>query len=115
MNSSCFRMASFGAGQYADFKEIVCLVADGNYSCIYLNNGRQIMVSKCLECLEQYLPQHAFLRIHKSYLINPDYVDCILIGQKQVRLTNGNVYAISRRKWRQTYLYFKQRSQIKTD
>lgn len=113
MNSSCFRMASFGAGQYADFKEIVCLVADGNYSCIYLSSGRQIMVSKCLECLEQYLPQNSFLRIHKSYLINTDFVDYVLIPHKQIKLINGEVYAISRRKWRQTYLYFKQRSQIK--
>jgi|JI10StandDraft_1071094.scaffolds.fasta_scaffold260726_3 DNA-binding LytR/AlgR family response regulator len=111
MNPSIFRLSAFEMGQYADFKEIVCLVADGNYSFIYLSDGRSLVVSKCLECLEQHLPQDSFLRIHKSYLINPDFVECIF--HKKIKLTNGTVYAVSRRRWRQIHLYFKQKMRTK--
>ena len=105
MNPSIFRLSTFETGQFADFKEIVCFVADGNYSLIYLNDGRTLVVSKCLECIEQHVPENSFLRIHKSYLINPNYVECVL--DKQIKLTNGSIYAVSRRKWRQTRLHFK--------
>lgn len=32
MNPSLFRLSTFETGQFADFREIVCFVADGNYS-----------------------------------------------------------------------------------
>lgn len=104
MNPSLFRLSTFETGQFAHFEEIICFVADGNYSVIYLSNGRTLLVSKCLERLQQHLPPNFFLRIHKSYLINPSFVECVL--EKQIRLTNGNVYSVSRRKWRQTRLHF---------
>ncbi|MFN8348858.1 MAG: LytTR family DNA-binding domain-containing protein [Spirosomataceae bacterium] len=111
MNPSLFRLSTFETGQFADFREIVCFVADGNYSLIYLNNGRILVVSKCLECLEQHVPENSFLRIHKSYLINPRFVACLL-ADKQLKLTNGAVYPISRRKWRQTRLHFKSKTSL---
>ena len=99
MNLSLFRLSTFETGQFVDFEEIVCFVANGNYSLIYLEDGRSLLVPKCLERLGQCVSENSFLRIHKSYLINPRFVECVL--DKQIKLINGSIYAVSRRKWRQ--------------
>ena len=54
--------------------EIVYFEAHGNYSTAYLASGKKLMVSKTLKFFEQLLDDHAFLRIHHSYYINPDFV-----------------------------------------
>lgn len=67
-------------------------LSTGNYSLIYLKDGRSLLVSKCLERLEQCVPENSVLRIHKSYLINPRFVECVL--DKQIKLINGSIYAV---------------------
>jgi len=49
--------------------------ADQNYTKIYLLNDRYILVSKTLKLVEELLPNEVFFRIHKSYLLNLNYVE----------------------------------------
>jgi len=53
---------------------IIYCKGEGRYTFIYLNNNKHIVVSKLLKDIELVLPLDIFYRIHKSYLINLDYV-----------------------------------------
>ncbi len=53
---------------------IVYCQADGNYTMIRREIGESIMVSKTLKIIEEVLPTDQFYRIHKSTLINVDFV-----------------------------------------
>jgi two-component system LytT family response regulator len=51
-----------------------CEAAD-NFTRFYLDsNGTSLLICKTLKYFEEILKDHRFLRIHRSYLINPDYV-----------------------------------------
>ena len=79
--------------------DIVHIAADSNYSVFYLYNGEKITVSKVLKEYEEILPEHQFIRVHKSSIINLDYV----LGYNsrnglEVTLKNGDRIAVSRRR-----------------
>ena len=59
-----------------DYKDIVWLEASDNYTNIYLsnNNNKKIVASKTLKEFEAILPTNVFFRIHRSSLINIDYI-----------------------------------------
>jgi two-component system LytT family response regulator len=57
-----------------DFKDIVWLEASDNYTNLFLNGGKKIVASKTLKEFEAILPNNVFFRIHRSSLINIDYI-----------------------------------------
>jgi two-component system LytT family response regulator len=57
-----------------DFKDIVWLEASDNYTNLYLNGQKKIIASKTLKEFETILPDSDFFRIHRSALININYV-----------------------------------------
>jgi two-component system LytT family response regulator len=48
--------------------------ADQNYTRVYTLRGETLMVSRSLGFLEEQLPKDIFFRIHKSYLVNLNFV-----------------------------------------
>ena len=52
---------------------IVYCKAYGNYTQIHLSD-RCLTNSKTLKQIESLLPKETFIRIHKSYLINSNYI-----------------------------------------
>ena len=48
--------------------------SDINYTRVFLNNGTSFILSKTLKLIEELLPSTIFLRVHKSYLVNFNYV-----------------------------------------
>ncbi len=54
--------------------EIISLEANNNYTKIYFTNHKPILVSKTLKDYNELLAEYNFLRIHKSYLVNKDYI-----------------------------------------
>lgn len=48
--------------------------AQGNYTKIHTYDNLSILVSKTLRVIEEMLPEEAFFRIHKSYLVNLNYL-----------------------------------------
>ncbi len=48
--------------------------AQGNYTKIYTFDERIILVCKTLGIIEEMLPEKSFFRIHKSYVVNLNYV-----------------------------------------
>lgn len=57
-----------------DFKDIVWLEASDNYTNLFLNGQKKIVASKTLKEFEAILPVSDFFRIHRSALINVNYV-----------------------------------------
>lgn len=73
--------------------------ADSNYCKIVCLDGRKIVLSKTLKFIEDLLPTSIFQRIHKSYLVNLNYVTRFnKTNELLVELTNGETLPVSIRK-----------------
>ena len=60
-----------------DLKDILYLSSDLNYTTFYLTENRKLLVSKTLKEFEETLCDHeksSFMRIHKAYIANLNYV-----------------------------------------
>ncbi len=64
--------------QLVQLSNIIRIEGDNNYSTFYLNNGTKILVSKTLKEYEEKLEQEYFFRIHKSHIINLNYLSKLL-------------------------------------
>lgn len=58
-------------------KNIIRCEADSNYTCIHLKGKKKFLASKTLSEIEDMLSESQFLRVHKSHLVNPAFVDHI--------------------------------------
>jgi two-component system LytT family response regulator len=77
--------------------EIVYCKSDGNYSTLFLVGNRKLTVSKALKHFSNNLPGTQFIRIHKSYLVNLNYIKKYLkIGGGELVMTNDDVLPVSR-------------------
>jgi two-component system LytT family response regulator len=90
-----------GQGGYTivDFDDIINIEADSNYSVFYLANKERITVAKVLKEYEEILPDSKFIRVHKSSMINLDYL--LEYNSKnglELTLKNGVKIAVSRRR-----------------
>ncbi|MBL7775252.1 MAG: LytTR family transcriptional regulator [Saprospiraceae bacterium] len=70
---------------FEKIKHLAYLEASGNYSVLHFLDGRQTLVCKTLGEVEQLLPQHAFVRIHRSHTIHLRHI------KKYVRGKGGHV------------------------
>ena len=78
---------------------ILYCVADNNYCNIVSIDGTKTTLSKSLKYVEYKLPKTIFQRIHKSYLVNLNYVSRFnKINNLLVELTNGENLPVSIRK-----------------
>lgn len=48
--------------------------AQSNYTMIYLNDGKKYLTSKSLKHYDEMLSDFSFYRIHKSHLVNTNYI-----------------------------------------
>lgn len=85
---------------FAEISEIIRCESDGNYTHITLKNNEKITASKTLKYFEELLPTLNFFRIHKSHLINLNYVEKYLKGKGgYVHMNDGkNIEVAVRRK-----------------
>ncbi len=77
--------------------EIIYCESDGNYSTIFLENGKKIVLSLKLKQLEEKLTDD-FFRIHNSYVINLNKVQEYIKYDAYVILTNQAKIPVSRQK-----------------
>jgi len=60
--------------EFVFIKDIIRVEASGNYSISYLSDGRKLTMTKTLKEIELILESDNFFRIHKSHLINKEYI-----------------------------------------
>lgn len=58
-----------------DVADIIRCESDGAYTRFYLNDGKKIMISKVIKDYEEMLHDYGFLRVHKSHIINLNFID----------------------------------------
>ncbi|MFA5297546.1 MAG: LytTR family transcriptional regulator DNA-binding domain-containing protein, partial [Lutibacter sp.] len=73
-------LKSYKDYQYLNTDEILFLKADNNTTDFYMSDGNIINAFKTLKTFKDLLPKN-FLRIHKSYIINKNYVSRIQYGK----------------------------------
>jgi two-component system, LytTR family, response regulator len=85
--------------EFISINTILHIESSSNYSKIYLQNGKNILVTKLLKDFEDMLLPYRFYRIHNSHLINLKYIEKYIKGEGgQVRLINGTIIDVARRK-----------------
>ncbi|SDS10069.1 two component transcriptional regulator, LytTR family [Gillisia sp. Hel1_33_143] len=78
--------------------QILYCKAESNYTFIKKIDGISKTVTKTLKYVEEILPDTSFKRIHKSYVINMNYLVRYHKANKEVELTNGEKLPVSFRK-----------------
>ena len=73
-------LKSYKDYQYLKTDEILYLKADNNTTDFYMNDGNIINAYKTLKTFESILPNN-FHRIHKSYIINKNFISRIQFGK----------------------------------
>lgn len=63
--------------RFLKISSIVCICAAGNYSELLMTDGKKLLVLKSLREWEERLPVRHFARIHRSTIVNLDYVERI--------------------------------------
>lgn len=64
--------------RFLKIDSIVCISAAGDYSEIVTSDGRKALVLKSLKEWEDRLPEKYFTRIHRSTIINLEYIERIV-------------------------------------
>jgi two-component system LytT family response regulator len=55
-------------------RSIVRLASEGNYTTVFFEGGKKLLLAKTLKEMEESLSRYRFERIHKSHLVNLDHV-----------------------------------------
>lgn len=78
--------------------QIICLMAQGSYTKIYLNDGQSLLISKNITQTMKELPVLFLHKVHRSYVINSNYVTLFKTVENEmfVELTNKITVKVSR-------------------
>lgn len=89
-------------------KEIIRLSGSGNYTDIFLTEGRKKVVSKVLRHFQELLEDQGFMRVHKSHLINMEFITGYQRGRGgSVTMSDGSEIEVSPNKKQELLGYFK--------
>lgn len=85
--------------EFVKVNSILYCEADSNYTKVVFLEGKKITLTKTLKLVEELLPANIFKRIHRSYLVNINYVNRFnKTNDYYVELTNGETLPVSVRK-----------------
>lgn len=77
--------------------DIIRCESDNNYTTFFLNNNKQILVSKPIKDYEDMLEGSGFVRVHRSHLVNLAHVEKF-IQKSYVVMSDKTVVEVARRK-----------------
>lgn len=60
--------------EFIDVDEIMYCKSQSNYTTFHLSNGKKLLLSKTISGVEKMLSSYFFIRTHRSFLINPNYM-----------------------------------------
>ncbi len=84
--------------EYSDVAKIIRCQGEGNYTNIIFENGNYLLVSKTLVEYEDLLQEYNFVRAHKTHLVNLNYVIAYIKYENVLKLKNGELIPVSRRR-----------------
>ena len=75
------------------YNDIIYIESVGEYIRLHLKDGSKLTTLFRLKNMETELPQRNFMRVHRSYIVNIDYVSSFARGK--IYLSNGDYVPIS--------------------
>lgn len=79
--------------------EILYCQADDNFTCFYFTNGKKALICRSLKHYEKTLDEFGFCRVHRSYMVNLEYVKRYIKGKGgSIILENGKEIIVSNTK-----------------
>lgn len=85
--------------EFVEVNQIIRCQGEGNYTHLYFEAGKHLLVAKTLVEFEELLQEYNFVRIHKAHLVNLKHVTSYLkTDGGMLHLSNGDEVAISRRR-----------------
>lgn len=101
--------------EFTEVDKIIRCQGEGNYTHIYFEKNKHLLVAKTLVEFEDLLQDYFFLRVHKTHLINMKHVVAYLKNDGGIlQLTNGDSISISRRRKESVLQQLKTINKIKT-
>ena len=101
-NAKYLAIQKRGRHQLLEVQELMYIKGAGIYTELFFENGKKEIHNKSLEKLSQLLPEQ-FDRIHKSYIVNAQFIEELLVeggGKYSVILKNGAELPISRSRYK---------------
>ena len=81
--------------------QIIRIQSISNYSKLFFNNGKSLVVAKVLHRFEEHPQLSSFVRIHRQHLVNINYIKTFEDNKTRVLLLNNDeTITIARRKIR---------------
>jgi DNA-binding LytR/AlgR family response regulator len=77
---------------------VILLKGDSNYTTFYLKHGKSKIVARTIKFFEPHLLMQGFLRVHRSYLINPKHIQKYDEQYDILTMADGYEACISRRR-----------------
>lgn len=93
------------------FDEVIYIEGAVNYIQIYTADGKHMTYITMKE-IERHLPAEKFIRIHRSFIVNLDFVK--VVERSQIRLTNGDTLVLGDH-YKDHFLEFMDTKLIKTE
>lgn len=82
--------------EVVDMGEIVRMEANDNFTNFYLKSGGKKVICRTLKFYEDILKDSGFMRIHRSHIVNMNYITSYKKGKGgQVELIDGSVVDVS--------------------
>ena len=98
-DSNCILVPTDRGMQVIRVESIIRVQSISNYSKLFFQNGKTLVVAKVLRWFEERLSTHKFVRIHRTHLVNSGCVrDFSANNIVEIELTNGERFTVSRRK-----------------
>jgi two-component system, LytTR family, response regulator len=67
--------------QMISINTIIFCESDDNYTRLFLNSSKKLLVTRSLKEIEEMLEPYSFLRVHRSYLVNLNEVEKYIKGE----------------------------------
>ncbi len=84
---------------FIEVHDIIRCEAEGSYTQVFLKNKNTIFATRKIKGFEELLNDYNFFRVHRSHLINMNYIEKYHKGEGgYVVLTDGTSIDVSRRK-----------------
>ena len=85
--------------EFVEVKTIIRCQGESNYTHIYFEGNKHLLVAKTLVEFEELLGEHDFIRVHKAHLVNLNHVAAyIKTGGGSLQLSGGQLVTVSRRR-----------------
>lgn len=83
---------------FLDVDDIIYVGSDGNYSTLFLQDKKKIVITKKLKEVNAILPEHYFFRIHNSYIINLNKIKAFIKNEGYVVMDSNDKIPVARQR-----------------